>query len=1193
MGFKARLAFYFLLVLAMAGTPLIALSGTTGNIAGRVIDTSTQAPLANVTVTVTSPSQNATTTTDAGGNYRFLSLAPDSYTLSFSRDSYTPVSQPGVSVFADQTQTINITMTPALKTIANVRTRAANLVKSSTTSDVYSVNAAGAQAASGLIGPGGLNNAYGAIASVPGVNIDQGEQGWWQTVHIRGGDIDQVGYELDGIPVNRVYDNAPMTMLSSLGQQELQVYTGGTPASADAQGISGYVNQVVKTGTYPGFGTIDLGIGTPAFYHKASAEAGGSNPNRTFSYYVGLGGSNQDFRYIDNSNGASQFNSFYYPVNLVDPNSFLPGAANGFVYVGENNLPGVNNATGAGLFGPGIMYGLINTQQRDAIANFHFAIPHKHNGLRDDVQLMYLTSEVFASYFSSQADLGTALADQLGQNVWDDSHIYNGPLMQPPVAGDVIPYYFPHSPTNRALFDFLPAAERDQNDNGVGVYKLQYQHTFSPSAFVRAYGYMLYSNWYIYGPNTAAQPFYGAELAQYEIPDHTFGGNLSFTDQLGSRHLLTASAGYTGSNLDRYDIGFIHSNYNIANFVGNDGNCYDPATGLQMACFAQSDGTIGNVLNNSLPASTMPAGSPGALQNARWIATNNYFYSGSGAALNQVHTRFTGYSVTDQWRPNDSLTVNAGFRLEDFQYLFGDTLANDPARQFWFTHYNEEYCATPGFAPFFNGLGACPPGTSSPGLSNPANPPAYSVWRAQPRIGFTYAINPDTVLRGSFGVYARPPNSSWVQYNVVQRDLPLYLGNHFYAYGFTAPEHFIRPDTSYNSDFSLEHHLKGTDWSFKLTPFYRTTKDQLQNFFIDPAGGLESGLNVGTQQSYGVEVAVQKGDFSRNGLSGQVSYTYTKSQIKYHNFFGQNINVIDQLNSYITQYNAYTSACVSNPADPRCGATATGLAAAPCYTYAGTNAANGNLGNPAAFTPGTATCPANTVANPYWNNPLQSTLDRNGYYPTYDVIPGPVAGTNGYWVPHVASLILNYRRDKFAITPSLTYSSGAEYGAPTVWPGFMPESCAGPSANWLAAHGNAADPAGCNDNGQSLPLFIPDPFTGTFDTLGRFKEPWRLSMSLGLSYDVSPKMTARVSLINIVDTCGQRGYAWDNPNVCVYGALPSGFMYPAGNFYPNSNATTPPPQMQFPYSFWLNNANTGFVGVRVPMQATFDLEIKL
>ncbi len=1153
--------------IVVALVPALALAGTTGGVTGRVVDASTQASLAGVTVTISSPSQVATVVTDADGKYAFLSLVPDTYTITLARSGYSPVSQPGLSIFADQTQTVNFSMTSALKTIAKTSSRASSdLVKSGATGDVYSLNAANAQAAGSLVGPGGLSNAYGAIASVPGVSIDAGEQGWFQTVHIRGGDIDQVGYELDGIPVNRVYDNAPMTMLSSLGQQELQVYTGGTPASADAQGISGYINQVVKTGTFPGFADSTVSIGGPAFYHQASVEVGGSTPDRRFSYYAGIGAADQDYRYIDGSNGASIPNSFFYPINAVDPTSFAPGAANPTVYVGSNGL--------TNLFASGNAYGIASSQQRDDILNLHFALPHKNNGMRDDVQFLYLTSEVWAQYYSSQNDLGTSLVNQLGQNTWDDSHVYTGPSFQAPVAGDVSTYLFPSSPTQRQFGGPLPAAQRDANDNGVAVEKLQYQHTINSNSFVRAYGYMLYSNWFINGPNTAAQPFYGAELADYEIPDHTYGFNLSYTNQLSDKHLLMATYGYTGSNLQRYYVGFIHTNYGIANFVGNDNNCYDPGSGAQVACYGQTQGTINQVASGTLPASTMPAGSPGALHAAQWLVTNNTF----NAAINQVHTRFSGFSVSDQWRPNDRMNFNIGVRAEDFEYLYGDTGASDPARAFWFTHYNQEFCAVPGQAPQFNGLGACPAGSSPVNLSNTGGGSNSTAARLEPRLGFTYMLNPLTVIRGSFGIYARPPNSSWVQYNVTQADLPTYLGSHFYAFGFNTPEHAIRPDTSYNYDLSLEKRLKGTDWSIKLTPFYRSTRDQLQNFYIDPQGGLESGLNVGHQVSSGVEVAIQKGDMAHNGLSGQLSYTYTRSRIRYQNFTGTSTNVIDQLNGYIQQYNSYTFQCAGKESTAQCGGGAFAANGAPTFLNATGTGTNVVVNNPYYCTTTSAACP-------YSAQPL---LDRNAYYPTYDVIPGPSAGTNGYAVPSVATLILNYRTDKFAITPSLSYSSGAEYGAPTVWPGYVPQSCPktlGGSAN--------ADPASCTDNG-GLSLFIPDPYNNNqYDTRGQFKEPWRVSDSLGFSYTVSPKATAHLTFTNLIDHCGQRGYAWDNPNVCTYGALPSGVLASAGNFYPNSFSATAPPQLQYPYSFWLNNNNTGFVGVTIPMEVNFSLDLKL
>jgi len=109
------------------------------------------------------------------------------------------------------------------------------------------VNPAGQKAAQALGGAGSVMQAYGAIASVPGVNVPSTQAGWYQGVYVRGGDIDQVAYEFDGLPVTRQSDLAPITTLTSLGSQEVQVYTGGTPASSNSSGLAGYINQVIKT----------------------------------------------------------------------------------------------------------------------------------------------------------------------------------------------------------------------------------------------------------------------------------------------------------------------------------------------------------------------------------------------------------------------------------------------------------------------------------------------------------------------------------------------------------------------------------------------------------------------------------------------------------------------------------------------------------------------------------------------------------------------------------------------------------------------------------------------------------------------------------------------------------------------------------------------------------------------------------
>ena len=56
-------------------------------------------------------------------------------------------------------------------------------------------------------------------------------------------------------------------------------------------------------------------------------------------------------------------------------------------------------------------------------------------------------------------------------------------------------------------------------------------------------------------------------------------------------------------------------------------------------------------------------------------------------------------------------------------------------------------------------------------------------------------------------------------------------------------------------------------------------------------------------------------------------------------------------------------------------------------------------------------------------------------------------------VPYVATMILNYKHKKFAVTNSWSFNSGASYGSPTQWPGYFPTSCIKAPVAWSAAHG--------------------------------------------------------------------------------------------------------------------------------------------
>lgn len=1200
-------------------SPVPALAGTTGTIVGRIVDAGSGAAIAGARVSAASPSESASSTTDAGGGFRFLSLTPDTYTVTVERTGYETLSLSGVTVQADQTQTLDRALAPRLARIGGTQARrASDLVRAGTTSDVYSVSGATADATAALGGPGGLTNAYSAIASVPGVVLPAAQQGWYQQLSIRGGDIDQIGYELDGIPVNRVYDNAPQTMLSSLGQQELQVYTGGTPASSDGQGLSGYVNQVIKSGTYPGFAQLSGGVGAPSYFNRLSFEAGGSTPSRSFSYYVGLAGANQNYRYVDQFNGVSD-PQLFYPIAYPFGDNF-----NRFnIWDGSPVAPGVPATVGNGLyFAPGNTYAIASTAQRDNVVNLHWGIPHG-NGMHDDVQLLYLTSEVFTSYYSSVNDQGSPLAignalaigggagataGQPYQAFWHDGYVYNGPLFAPPNPAQIVPYPFMSSGAGRPFDGPLSNAARDTNDNGVAVTKLQYQRNISDRSFLRLYGYSVYSNWFITGD--ATQNFtccFGAELNDYEIPSHTYGANLLYSNQLTDKHLLSITGSYSETKLQRryfYSFpgnengGWAFTNLIDPRTAAQTGHCFDPASGGYTSCFGGPRGSY------DIPTPGGPAAADSGTQlpvtatsfaggaSPQWLVTEN----GPLGRLNDVSPVFSAASISDNWHPTEKLTFQLGVRIENYTDRLADTSASVVGgsaanRAFWVKAFNNEYCYKPGVFGAFNVAtnGAVPNAngvfataancTAIAGAgyvpANFVNPPGsskLSTTAIQPRLAFTYTLNPDTVLRGSYGVYSRPVNTSWLQYNNLNdRDfVQHYAAYDFVGYGFNTPDHGLQPDTSYNTDLSLEQHLRGSDISYKATPFYRSTRDQLQAFPIG-IGGIVSGFNVGQQTSYGLEFALRKGDFARDGFSGQLAYTYTHSRIRYTQF-PSGTNVIDSMNLYLKDYNAYTSFCAGHPNDSRCGKTVSGNPASACYDATGAPAACGTAG---------------AVTNPYFNQPVQSLFPVNGEYTTYDQIPQPFVGSNGYETPSVATFVLNYRHRKLAITPSLTFSSGSSYGSPLSYPGYIPDGkCTNPTHPYTCSGFTSA-------SGFALDyLFIPDAFSGGFDNLGAFKQPSRLTLNLQTSYDISPRTRLTVTLTGLLDKCYQRGYAWDDPNICVYSELPSGGagLGPSGNFVPVAQT---PIQLRYPYGAFNDNLNTGFIGTRIPLQAAIDLRVRL
>lgn len=265
-----------------------AMAGTTGVISGVVVDTAHH-PLAGVRVTASSPSATSGATTDSAGFYNIANLPPDTYTVSFQKAAFNPSSTVGVTVFQDQTQTVNLTMQPLLRTIANVSARSAqDLVQPNQTADVYNVSSQQLEAAQG--GDNVHKTLYDFTQSVPGVT----GAGANAQPRVRGGLATDSNFLYDDVPINDRLTGFfstgngyfQTTTISSVGISNVQVYTGGYDARF-GEASQGVFNSVVKRGTYPGFGQISLAERGSLFGHYLQFEYGGASRNQKFSYYFG------------------------------------------------------------------------------------------------------------------------------------------------------------------------------------------------------------------------------------------------------------------------------------------------------------------------------------------------------------------------------------------------------------------------------------------------------------------------------------------------------------------------------------------------------------------------------------------------------------------------------------------------------------------------------------------------------------------------------------------------------------------------------------------------------------------------------------------------------------------------------------------------------------------------------------------
>ena len=614
------------------------------------------------------------------------------------------------------------------------------------------------------------------------------------------------------------------------------------------------------------------------------------------------------------------------------------------------------------------------------------------------------------------------------------------------------------------------------NRNDTGITKIQYTYALSQSAYLRAYGYTFYSDWMelspMYGAEGVAEYTPSATAAQYQLITHTSGGALDFQDQLNDQNLVTIDGNYTTAGVIRFN--------NSSAYSGCLATCGDgrrsatwqrPATATRAStrqtvsrCRAWSTATTTWAQKRSSPPGSRAArkaGRVGSLRQAvrrraqapRW---DSLWSGNANGSYNAVKPEFSNFSLADQWRPSDKFLLNAAVRYDNFTYGLPNT--NTPANQFYANMSANYVCVnaatnevlntvlnpgTPPPAPAQYVVGDCnqavdalqhitnakgwvhPNGTTQDGVAAPSftatSPTSYTLNYWQPRFSATYTLSPDTVIRASAGRFTQPPISASVQYTSSSGD-DRSVWNNTMNLGFYSPFHPIPGISSAQYDLSLEQHLRGTDMSFKLTPFFTWVNDWQQQTFI--GAGFVTQVPVGVNRDRGVEFQFNKGDFTRNGLSGQLAFTYTDSKIMFQNVplsgGGVVTSSLTTLNQVIAAYNALTKAGGGSP----------------CYV--GTNPVSCNK---------TTSGGAAVIYNPYYNQPEQGLLNPSAWYNPFStaIAPSLNGGVGSYVSPIVSSLLLNYRHDKLAITPSISFQTGGFYGSPLDTNGVDPRVHAKPS----------------------------------------------------------------------------------------------------------------------------------------------------
>ncbi|MGA8574974.1 MAG: TonB-dependent receptor [Candidatus Cybelea sp.] len=292
LGVKKRV--FLILFIYVVAPHARALAESGGLVTGTVSDDKTHAVVEGAQVVAKSPSGTYKAVTDARGQFRFLSVLPDTYSLSVTQSGYLPYSVTVVVLNGSQ-QAVNVPLSKTLKIIATTHARSAgSAYQRGMTIDTYTVTGAQIQT---VMGKSFNANEEDLLRSIPSVTIDK-----TGTVSIRGGFAFEAAYEFEGIDYTTPTANLQNT-LQNIGNFNLLNGVGSVqliPGAGDAthgDTGTGLVLFTAKNGTYPTYFHVDAESLLYPYLHQLGLEWGWADPSQKLSNYAGFIGIRRAFQY--------------------------------------------------------------------------------------------------------------------------------------------------------------------------------------------------------------------------------------------------------------------------------------------------------------------------------------------------------------------------------------------------------------------------------------------------------------------------------------------------------------------------------------------------------------------------------------------------------------------------------------------------------------------------------------------------------------------------------------------------------------------------------------------------------------------------------------------------------------------------------------------------------------------------------